>query len=176
MGYPNFQESIHWRPWHHKRRFPHSTLGQGTRWPRRYTMQLISSNAPLSTHTNQLTRYLRGRTTGIDTPWHLLVPRPSYTKMLTGKPHVHPTILMPGSPGPRSIITAATSITSLRLVATACPAPLACFPNIASPQRSHPSHMCRSWQMSYKQHWQQCNARDIPRQSSKLLRNTWMCT
>ena len=108
-------------------------------------MQLILSNAPILTRTNQLKRYSKGRTTGIDTPWHLLVPRSSYMKMPTREPHGHPTDSMPGSLGPQRIITAATSITSLRLVATTCLAPPTCFPNIALPQHSHPSLMCRSW-------------------------------
>ena len=50
-------------------------------------MQLISSNAPISTQMNQCTRYLKDHTTGIDTPWHLLVPRPSYMRMPTGEHH-----------------------------------------------------------------------------------------
>ena len=121
-------------------------------------------------------RYSKDHTTEIDTPWHLLVPRPSYMKMPACEHHGHPTDLMPVPSGHQKIITAATSITSLRFVAIVCPALPTCFPNIASPQHSHQSHMCRKWLMSYKQHWQRCNARDVPLQSSTLLHKTWMLT
>ncbi len=61
----------------------------GTSLHLRCKTPLTSFDAPKSTQPNRLTKYLRDRTTGIDTPWHLLVPRQSFMKMPTKGHHGH---------------------------------------------------------------------------------------
>jgi hypothetical protein len=133
----------------------------GTSLHLRCKTPLTSFDALKLTQPNWRTNYSRGRTTGIETPWHLLVPMQSFMKMPTQGHCGHLTAWMHGSLGHQKITIAATYTTYLKQKVTTFPAPPTCSHNTVLPQHSLLSHTCRNCQQNSKRPWPQWDAKNV---------------